>query len=83
MHSNVCLGLALLNDALNYCASTSESSEEYESCDALIDGCKALLGPTELHLALTETSSNHADRMRREKDVQRSLMEVHEVRRMM
>lgn len=76
------LGLELLNNALTHCAATSESSEEYEECEALIEGLKVLVAPSPLKLGLMATSKGSADHVRREKDVQRSLMEVLEVRRM-
>jgi hypothetical protein len=76
------LGLRYLDNALSHIAEVSEDSEEYEDAFALISGLKALVGPTILRLALTETATDGNDHVSRERDVQRSLMEVEEVRKM-
>lgn len=77
------LGLDYLNGALTYIAQVSEDSDELESCAEVIDNCKALVAETPLKVGLTAISESSTDRVNRERDVQRSLMEVFEVRRMM
>lgn len=77
------LGLDYLNGALSYVAQTTEDSAEFDAAVEVIENCKALVGDTPLKHGLTATAKNSVDRLTRERDVQRSLMEVFEVRRMM
>lgn len=77
------LGLDYLNGALTYVAKTAEDSAEFDAAVEIIENCKALVANTPLKQGLTATAKNSVDRLTRERDVQRSLMEVFEVRRMM
>lgn len=76
------LGLQHLNSILAYLAETCEDSEHYEDCEAVIESCRTLVRPSPLKRALMETSQSSMDHVKRERDVQHSLMEIFEVRRM-
>jgi hypothetical protein len=76
------LGLAKLDSIMFYLAQYEDDATAYEDSMALLETCKGLVGHTQLKEALSATSSNARDHLFRERDVQRSLMEVTAVRRM-
>lgn len=70
------IGLGLLNDAQSRAAETSETSDEFESADAVFEALKGITGRTELRKALSELYPASQTRITAERDVVRSLMET-------
>lgn len=77
------LGIDYLNSAAYHIAKDSDDGEKLEQDLTIIDNLRGLVGRTVLRQALTETSENQADYVKRERDVQRSLMENSTVRGML
>lgn len=76
------LGLQLLNSTISRVAEHSEDGEEMEQSISVLETCKKLICSPKLRLALSETAESHDDKLRRERDVTRSLMEADFVRMM-
>lgn len=74
------LGLSIVNATMGRIAEVSEDSGELEQSLSILETCKQLIMNPRLRLALTQTADSHDDRIRRECDVQRSLMEAETVR---
>lgn len=78
------LGLDMLNRMASRVAEVSETSDEFDQSIACIEGLKALVDPkSQLKRALTATSTDSKDYVRRERDVMRSLMETVQVKEML
>ena len=76
------LGLDLLNRILGRVAENEQDSITFDDATEVLENCRALVEQTPLKAALAATAKGSNDLVRREREVQHSLMESFEVRRM-
>lgn len=77
------LGLQILDNVEFSFAQTCDDGADLDRVCLTIDACRGLLRKNRLSIALTKTSQGFNDKVRREKDVVHSLMEVEIVKGMM